>query len=79
MKENEIKLNLCLPPSINKCYAGYRVRHKSKEYKDWIEKAYIEMLNQKKYSVSWNNWLEATYNFYTTLFFKNWKWGRNYS
>lgn len=66
-----INLKLPKPPSVNEAYAGYPKRHKSQKYKDWEKMADIALLTQRKYSISWDSWLSATYVLYTPLHFKN--------
>ncbi len=71
-KEDYIVLELPLPPSANKLFAWYPKRHKSDDYKKWIQQAWIAMLKQQKYTISWDSWLSARYTFFTPLFYKNW-------
>ena len=73
MVEETIKLKLTIPPSLNKLFAWYRVRHKSDDYKDWIRKAVYELSEQKQYSITGDNWLIVNYIYYTPLYFKNGK------
>jgi len=67
-----MKLTFTIPPSVNECYAGYRVRHKSKKYKEWIEIAEIQLLKQEQYKIHGNEWLEATIIYFLPLYYKNW-------
>ena len=67
-----MKLTLTIPPSLNECYAGYRVRHKSKKYKEWLEIAEIELLKQERYKIHGTEWLEATIIYFLPLYYKNW-------
>ena len=73
MKETEIKLVLSLPISINIAYTWYPKRRKSDEYKDWEYLAWVEIAQQKKYSIRWDKWLIVVYQYYMPLFYKNWK------
>lgn len=66
-----IHLKLPMPPSVNEAYAGYPRRHKSNKYKDWVEKADKALKMQTKYSITWDNWLNAMYILWTPLHFKN--------
>lgn len=66
-----IILQLPLPPSVNWLYAGYRVRHKSNEYKKWIEEAERELRRQTKYTIHGDEWLEVSYAYYMPIYNKN--------
>lgn len=72
-KESSINLTLPIPISVNECYAGYRIRHKSKKYKTWIALAEVEMRKQTKYTLSWNERLKIDLNYFLPLYYKNWK------
>ena len=73
MKEDCINLILPMPISVNEAYAGYKVRHKSKKYKNWVDLAKIELQKQTQYTIKWNEWLQVYYEYHTPLFYKNWK------
>lgn len=66
-----LKIPLC--PSVNKAYAGFKIRHKSNEYKKWEILAENSLKTQLKYSISWDSWLSATYILWIDLHYKNWK------
>jgi len=71
MKEEYIELKFSLPVSVNKAYAWYYKRHKSDEYKQWEQKAEIELLKQKRYTIKWDNWLFVEYEFNIPIYTKN--------
>ena len=75
MREKEIKIILnYLPPSVNEAYSGYRVRHKSKAYLDFLRNLEAWFLQaEKNYKISGDSWLAVDYTFYFPLYFKNWK------
>ena len=66
-----LKIPLC--PSVNKAYAGFKIRHKSNDYKKWEILAGNSLKTQLKYSISWDSWLSATYILWIDLHFKNCK------
>lgn len=66
-------LEFTIPPSVNECYAGFPKRHKSDKYKQWLKLASIELAQQTKYTIKWNEWLEFNAIFFTPLYYKNWK------
>ena len=68
-----MNLEFTIPPSVNKCFAWYPKRHKSDIYKQWLEKASIELLKQTKYKITWSEWLEFNATFFLPLYYKNWK------
>jgi Holliday junction resolvase RusA-like endonuclease len=69
--ENDIRITLPLPISVNVAYCWKTRRFKSKVYKEWEERA-IEALNkQNKYVIKWDEWLHVTYVFNTKIICKN--------
>lgn len=66
-----IHLVLPLPPSVNKAYAWYKVRHKSNLYKKWEIEAQKALKTQNKYTIVGDNWLSAMYVLHIDLHFKN--------
>lgn len=64
-----LKIPLC--PSVNKAYAGFKIRHKSNDYKKWEILAWNSLKTQTKYSISWDSWLSATYILWIDLHCKN--------
>ena len=68
-KEDFISLELPMPISVNTAYAWKSIRHKSKQYKKWIQLADIEYSkNSINYSIKWDNWLEVRYNYFFSLY-----------
>ena len=66
-----IKLTLPLPPSVNGLYAGKVRRYKSSKYKDWIQRAYIELKQQETYTIYGSEWLEVKLWLYTPIYNKD--------
>ena len=66
-----IRLKLTLPPTLNGLFAGYRVRHKSNIYKEWLKLAHSELLQQERYTITGDEWLEVNYAFYMPIYNKN--------
>lgn len=71
-KEEYILLEFTKPPSVNECYTWYPKRRKSDVYKKWLKLAHTELLNQTRYKMSWDEWLEARITIFMPLFYKNW-------
>jgi Holliday junction resolvase RusA-like endonuclease len=59
--------------SVNKAYAWYKVRHKSKDYKEFSNKIESYFLkHDTKYEIIWDKFLCVKYDFHFNLFNKNW-------
>jgi hypothetical protein len=69
--ENEIRITLPLPISVNVAYCWKARRFKSKMYKDWEERALEAFKKQKTYSIKWDEWLHVTYIFNTKIICDN--------
>lgn len=72
-KEESIKITLPIPPSLNWLYTWIKRRRKSDEYKDWISS--VDVLFSKmdtKYTIHWNNWLEVEYEYFFSIYNKDW-------
>lgn len=68
-KEEYILLELPMPPTVNQLYAWMKRRHKSNEYKKWLQLADIEYIkNDINYKISWDNWLELHLNYFFSLY-----------
>jgi Holliday junction resolvase RusA-like endonuclease len=72
-KEEYISITLPKPPSLNWLFAGKAKRFKSKEYKQWLALAELEMRKQAKYTLTGNEWLRIDLNYFMPLYYKNWK------
>ena len=70
----EISIELPIPISVNKAYAGNgRIRYKSREYKEYEEKVKEIMQNAKTLEIDPLKWVVAEYRFFFPLYFKNGK------
>lgn len=65
-------LTFTIPPTLNKLFAGYPKRHKSDEYKQWLELASYELLQQERYKITGNEWLEVNLTYFMPIYNKNW-------
>ena len=70
---NKISLILpFLPCSVNKAFAWYKIRHKSKDYKDFEKQMTHYFLTLwEKFEITGDNWLQFNYTLYMPLFYKN--------
>lgn len=72
MNEKYIRLRFpFLPCSVNKSYAGYKIRHKSNDYKAFEQKMKIYMSCDTRYEIEGDKWLSVKYIFTFPLYFKN--------
>ena len=65
-------LEFTIPPTLNKLFAGYTKRHKSKEYENWLKKANIELLKQERYTITGDEWLEINLTYFMPIYNKDW-------
>ena len=75
MKEENIKITLPLPVSVNKLYANSKKwRTKTEEYKGFESLAWYEYKKAWiNYKISWNNWLWTEYQYFLPCYTSEWK------
>jgi len=74
MIEQEIRLTLPMPPTLNSCFSTNfqtKRRFKSEKYRDWIALCDVLMLKLPKYTIKGSKWLRIEITAFTPIYNKD--------